>query len=146
MTKTAAAKRFAEEHGVYSQAHKRYTLLASSGNPLTNYRDMWQRARDDLRTQQEQAAARRDDIVHRHAADLRVVMALLGVEDQYEDTVEERVTRYSAYSSNVEEVVVKSAVQKFAEDLRVAQLAINGEAALKRLRKAVKATQKEQSK
>jgi hypothetical protein len=136
MTKTAAAKRFAEKYGTYDHGHGTYTLLLSSTGPGGSvYRDRYEKAVE--RRQQESA---------QHAADLRVVMALLGVEEQYEDTVEERVTRYSAYSSHVEEVVVKSGAQKFAEDLRAAQSAINGEAALKRLRKAVKTTQKEQSK
>jgi hypothetical protein len=129
MNKTAAAKHFAATYGVYSNGY--YTLTEIG----TNYRKFYERA-----VEREKLAA------EQHEADLRVVMTLLGVEDQYEDTVEKRGHVYLAAATHIENVVTKTAAQKFAEDLRAAQSAINGEAALKRLRKAVKTVQKEQNK
>lgn len=139
MTKTsdqkAAALRFANENGYYSDTERRYVLFGHK-DPQT------QRAlADDYAVALEKERKQ-------HTADLKIMMALLGVEDQYEDTVETRETRDRGYFGLIVErdVVTKTAVQKFAEDLRAAQSAVEGEAALKRLRKAVKNVKKESDK
>lgn len=140
MTKTsdqkAAALRFANENGYYSDTERRYTLRGEYKTPQTQ-REL-DVAIDALRKERKQ-----------HTADLKIVMSLLGVEGQYEDTVETRETfdRGDYFGRIVErDVVTKTAVQKFAEDLRAAQSAVEGEAALKRIRKAIKTVTKEQTK
>jgi len=146
MTKTAAAKRFADEYGIYSSRDDRYTPLSTyQSRNVTEVRPGFVRITAYTDALDDVAAARK-----RHTADLKIIMALLGVEDQYEDTVEMRPTfvREGVYfGATVDhEVVTKSATQKFAEDLRAAQSAVEGQAALKRIRKAIKTVTKEESK
>lgn len=117
MTKTAAAKRFANSNGVYDPDTRQYAKSV-----LFDYKKDYDRARDML-----------DEERRQHAADLRTVMTLLGVEDQYEDTRE--------YAGTFQ--IGLSPTQQFARDLRAASAAIDGEAALKRLRKTVKNLNKE---
>ncbi len=154
MTKTQAAKAFAEKYGSFNG--EKYSLLsyptrfdighATSDAEVEALRDRLKEAR---RT---------------HTSDLRLVMALLGVEDQYQDTVETRETAVGqrvvgmTYGSVLgprpqyetvyedQEVTTETGLQKFAADLRAAQSALDGAAALKRLRKAIKNVQKESDK
>lgn len=141
MTKTAAAKRFADRYGVYDRSEGKYTLSSEYTVHGINARA------EALRGQRDQARETIEKSRAAHESDLRIVMALLGVEDQYEDTVETTEVFYARITANglaeSRDVVTKTAVQKFAEDLRAAQSAIEGKAALKRLRKAIKNVQKE---
>lgn len=132
MTKTAAAKRFAEAYGTYNADLDEYRvgpLLRKVGEP-TGIQEAIER---NVRLREE-----RDSL-------LKTAMTLLGVEAQYEDTVEETVIYSSPYGITQKDTVTKTAVSKFADDLKAAQNAIDGEAALKRLRKAAKAARKEGS-
>lgn len=117
MTKTAAAKRFAKSNGVYDPDTRQYAKSV-----LYDYKKDYDRVADTLDKERRQ-----------HVADLRTVMTLLGVEDQYEDTREYVGTFQTGLS----------AAQQFVRDLRAASAAIDGEAALKRLRKTVKNLNKE---
>lgn len=143
-TRTFAARRFADEHGRYSSIDGSYTL-SSRYQPSTDTVPRSRLTAAQFDTQQAYMAQR--DATEAHTADLKIVMALLGVEDQYEDTVENVYAPGGAYMRGYyKDQVTKTAVQKFAEDLRAAQSAVEGQAALKRLRKAIKSVTKEESK
>ncbi len=139
-TKTQAAKAFAEKHGSYSPTRGEYlldSLTAPSNNTVSMTRF------DDMSSRRDEAVKNLGKARRRHRDDLRIVMALLGVEDQYEDTVETQ-DHYWGYGVAVpEQVVTEHAADKFAADLRAAQSALDGAAALKRLRKAVKNVQRD---
>lgn len=149
MTKTSAAKRFAETYGIFDDLDGKYQLRSIYSEGVFDGVDYISRSRltaaqnDTHKAYRAQQAA-----IAQHVADLKIVMALLGVEDQYDDTVENVfVTSAASYvGGRFEDVVTKTAVQKFAEDLRAAQSAVEGQAALKRLRKAIKSVTKEESK
>lgn len=145
-TKTQAAKAFAETHGSYSPTRGEY-VLAGTTVSLTEARATVPASRlDAMRNDRDDALERLGKARRRHRDDLRIVMALLGVEDQYQDTVETQ-EHYMGYGVSMpEQVVTEHAADKFATDLRAAQSAIDGAAALKRLRKAVKSVQKESDK
>jgi hypothetical protein len=141
-----AARRFADDHGTYDAFSNDYTLRPSSRVPDpydTVSRSRLTAAQND--TQVAYAAQR--DALREHAEDLKIVMELLGLTDQYEDTTREVLVRGAGYMpSYYENRVVKTAVQNFADDLRAARSAVEGQAALKRIRKAVKTITKEESK
>lgn len=141
MTKTSAAKRFAEANAIYSHVDDSYTLLGIY--QARNTSDTVSRSTyENTRALLNETYAEQERLLKQHTSDLKIVMALLGVEDQYEDTVTQEYTGYGCYEPRV----TKSAVRKFAEDLRAAQSAIDGRAALKRLRKAIKSVTKEEYK
>lgn len=141
--RNSAARRFADGHATYHVDSNDYVLrpqfsLSYSEVDIEALTARVDAARNRLRQHEIEADRERVE----HAALLTTVMRLLGVEGQYADTTDTAHT----YSGIPYERVTKTAVSKFADDLRAAQGAVEGEAALKRLRKAVKSTQKESSK
>lgn len=143
MTKTAAAKAFAEMHGQWNpklRRYERYTLVATQETrDLTS--DLT-RARTDARYERDLRIAARDELAAARKDRnelLTTVISLLGLEDQYPD----RQVAAPQYSLFTTDTVTVPGARAFAADLRKAAGAIDGQAALKRLRKAAKNTQKE---
>lgn len=149
MTKTAAAKAFAETHGQWDPALHMYeprSFPRSFPRP-SETRDLTSdltRARADTRYERDlRDAARNERDAARKDRDelLTTVISLLGLEDQYPD----RRVAVPSYALAGTVTTTVPGAKAFAADLRKAASAIDGQAALKRLRKAAKNTQKEQN-
>lgn len=139
MTKTAAAKAFAETHGKWDSLNRMYaprrdevfaTYHAADRAELRIERGLRKAVRDEL----DAARKDRDEL-------LTTVISLLGLEDQYPD----RRVAVPSYALSVTGTTTVPGAKAFAADLRKAAGAIDGQAALKRLRKAAKNAQKEQN-
>lgn len=149
--RSKAAAAFASAYGTFDSLTGEYQLNSNYGVRLSPSRSMENLLRDERDTAWA-AVDKSNDAAQRAKKDrdelLTIVMSLLGVEGQYADTVETREVFSGSYNAGYVErdVITKTAAQKFADDLRAAKSAVDGQAALKRIRKAVKTVTKEQSK